>query len=125
MKILTWNCKRAAKPSFANYAKMLLRIEYPDIVCFLETHLSNDAYQRINRFLGQRWSIYLILAVGLSGGIVIAWHKGIGDISFMHVNRQMALGVISTHNEPTWILGVVYASTSYIKQCNLWDQVQL
>ena len=101
MKILMWNCKGAAKPSFANYAKALLCIEYLDIVYFLGTHLSNGAYQRINIFLGQRWSIYLIPAVGLSGGRVVAGHKGIGDISFTHVNKQMALGVISTHNEST------------------------
>ena len=39
-----WNYGGAAKPSFANYAKMLLRTKRSDIACFLETQLNNDAY---------------------------------------------------------------------------------
>ena len=58
-------------------------------------------------------------------GIIVAWAKNLGAIHFMHTNRQLALGVISISNEPTWILGVIYASTSAFDRCQVWSQVQV
>lgn len=67
--------------------------------------------------------IYTISAIDLSGGIVIAWRKNLEKVSFFHSNRYIAFGIVSLPNESSWIVGVVYASTSVHERRNLWSQI--
>ena len=124
MKILAWNCPGAAKPPFANYTKLLLRQHNLDILCFLETRLSENAGNHIRQFFGPAWDFYMILANGLLGGIVIVWKKFLGNVNFYNIDGQVAFGVITLNHGPSWILGVVYASTSVFQRRFLWSQVQ-
>ena len=110
--MVVWNCRGAAKSPFTNYVKTLLRQYNINMMCFLETHLEESVVNRIRRFFDQAWNIFMVPAVGLSGGIVIIWKKVLGLIDFYHLDRQVAFGVISLNHGPTWILGVVYASTN-------------
>ena len=67
---------------------------------------------------------YVVPAVGQSRGIVIVWRKSMGHVYFVHNNCQVVFGIISVIGAPSWILGIVYASTSVFQRCNLWSQVQ-
>lgn len=65
----------------------------------------------------------MIPAIGLSGGIIIGWLKNFGKVIFFHTNRQIAFGIITMPNSPSWILGIVYAITSVFECRVLWSQV--
>ena len=59
----------------------------------------------------------------LSRGIVVIWRKGLGQITYMHVNRQVCFGVFSLFLGPIWILGVLYASTNALRCRMLWESI--
>ena len=65
----------------------------------------------------------MILALGMSKGINVARKKSSAVVSFTHLNRQMAFGVISIPNIPTQILGVVNASTCVFKHGQVQVQI--
>lgn len=62
---------------------------------------------------------YIIPAIGLSGGIVIAWLKNLCKVPLFHTNRQVFFNVISMPNAPSWILGIVHASISVFERLEL------
>ena len=53
MKMIVWNCRGAAMPSFANYVKTLLGQHNVDVMCFLETHLDESSVNWIRKFFDQ------------------------------------------------------------------------
>ena len=88
MKILIWNCRDAAKPSFTTFSKTLIR-----------QHRSNIVFSVL-------WDLYGP-SVGLFGGTVVAQQKD----HFLRINNQVLFGVISISNTNFWILSIVNAST--------------
>lgn len=66
---------------------------------------------------------YIIRIIGLSGGIVIAWLKNLDQFTLFHSNKQIMFGVIFLPNEPSWIIGVVFASTLVYDCHDLWSQI--
>lgn len=121
-----WNCRgSAAKPAFINYFKNLFRQYGPDICYIVETRLFEDAISHVQRLMEPQWSLYMIATIGLSGGIIILWKRGIGNIDFVHYNRQVAFGVISPSDSPSWVMGVVYVGTCDRKQRQIWDQLEV
>lgn len=121
MKVLMWNCRGAAKSPFSQYSHSLLCQFSLDICSFVETRLSEGASTRIQWMLGPRWDHYMVPAEGLSGGIVVACRRDIGQVNFTHTSRQVCFGVISPLSRPPWILGVVYASTNGAIRRVVWE----
>ena len=94
-----------------------------DICCFVETRLDAPLFARIQCSTGPQWDHYVIPAEGRSGGIVVIWQKGVGQLTFTHQDRQVCFGLFSPPTAPPWILGVMYASTNGIHRKLLWDSI--
>lgn len=66
----------------------------------------------------------MIMAVGLSGGIIVVWKQTLDQVDFTHGDRQAIFGVIWQEQKPSWILGVVYASTCGLDHWKLWVETE-
>lgn len=66
----------------------------------------------------------MVLTKRLLGGIAIAWKLTLGEVDFLHSNRQLAVGIVTPH-ESAWMLGIVYARTYGREHRQLWDQLCL
>lgn len=65
----------------------------------------------------------MVSARRLSEGIVVAWKLSLGEVDFLHSNRQLAIGSITPPHGSAWMLGVVYASTCGQECRQLSDQL--
>ena len=81
--------------------------------------MSIEAIDHVRRMMGLLWGIYMIPSNGLSGGIIIAWKLVLGQVDFLHTNRQVAFGIISSGTGQAWTIAVVYASTCGIERRTL------
>ncbi|XP_073098847.1 uncharacterized protein [Elaeis guineensis] len=121
MNIIVWNGRGAAKPSLLNNFHDLVRKHQPDIICVLKTRLSGDSIQKFHLSVGNQWQISSIPSIGLSGGIIILWHRNFDHVQFDSSIRQLAVGVVSAPRVQPWLLGVVYASTDYCEHRFFWE----
>ena len=67
MKILVWNYRGAAKPSFNNYTKILMHQHNAEVMCFLETRLDESALNHIHKFFGPSCDVMWFLLLVSQG----------------------------------------------------------
>ncbi|XP_008779502.2 uncharacterized protein LOC103699235 [Phoenix dactylifera] len=123
MRILAWNCRGAAKPSFMSSFKRLVQIHCPEICVLSETRLSGEGLARLRRRLGRDWETYAVESQGLSGGILLLWRRGVATFDVFHNCSQQVVMVVSAPDAPPWVLCGVYASTNYRVRRFLWQEI--
>lgn len=109
MKILTWNCRGAAKASFPMVARDIIRSRHPTVLAILETRVSGEHAKAIADPLGYS-SFIGADSVGFSGGIWLMWNKEDIDIQAISRSRWAIHAVISPPAMNPWILSAIYAS---------------
>ncbi|XP_038976830.1 uncharacterized protein LOC120107571 [Phoenix dactylifera] len=123
MKILAWNCRGAAKPSFLSSFRRFVQLHCPDICFLCETRISGEGLRRVQRRLAFDWDSFVVESQGLSGSILLLWKRGVASVDVFRNCTQQVVMVISEPNEAPWVLCGVYASTDYRTRRVLWDEL--
>ncbi|XP_038972705.1 uncharacterized protein LOC120104884 [Phoenix dactylifera] len=123
MRVLAWNCRGAAKPSFMSSFKRLVQVHCPEICVLSETRLSGEGLARLRRRLGRDWETYAVEPRGLSRGILLLWRHGVATFDVFHNCSQQVVMVVSAPDAPPWVLCGVYASTNYRVRRVLWQEI--
>ncbi|XP_038981158.1 uncharacterized protein LOC120110407 [Phoenix dactylifera] len=123
MRILAWNCRGAAKPSFMSSFKRLVQVHCPEICFISETRLSGEGLVRLRRRLGRDWESYAVDSRGLSGGILLLWRRGVATFDVFHNCPQQVVMVTSAPDAAPWVMCGVYASTDYRVRRVLWQEI--
>ncbi len=123
MKILAWNCRGAAKPSFMSTFKRLVQLHCPEICFLCETRVSGEGLRRVQRRIEVEWESFVVESQGMSGGILMLWRRGVASVDVFRNCAQQVVMVISEPNEPPWVLCGVYASTDYRSRRVLWGEL--
>lgn len=124
MKIVSWNCRGAGKPSFVMVAKDLIRTHRPNICAIFETHLSESNSLKVVRRLGySNW--FCVESAGLSGGIWLLWNEADIVVEATAVSRSAIHAVITPKFGEPWILSSVYVSPHSPSRKKPWDEMKL
>lgn len=76
MKILSWNVQGMGNPKTFRYLSRIARTQCPDFLFLMETNIGRGNSDRIRRrFTG--YNIFLVDAIGKSGGLALLWKKDI------------------------------------------------
>ncbi|XP_074277192.1 uncharacterized protein LOC141600836 [Silene latifolia] len=121
MKIIFWNCRGIARPSFKPHITYLINAHKPDIFILSETVATNaiDIVQNLPFD-----SSDIVDPIGFSGGIMILWNAR--DVSVTTVNKggQLINAVVQvTSTNITFFLTAIYASPKFRLQKLLWDSL--
>ncbi|XP_038979872.1 uncharacterized protein LOC120109991 [Phoenix dactylifera] len=115
MRVLAWNYRGAAKPSFMSSFKRLVQVHCPEICFISETRLSGEGLVHLRRRLGRDWESYTFDSRGLSGGILLLWRRGVATFDVVMV--------VSAPDVAPWVLCGVYTSTDYRIRRVLWQEI--
>ncbi|KAI0519640.1 hypothetical protein KFK09_007094 [Dendrobium nobile] len=59
--------------------------------------------------------------VGLSGGILVLWRKGVADFSVLEVSSQVIIGNLENVNKGGWQVSTAYGGRSMVDRKSLWE----
>ncbi|KAI0516092.1 hypothetical protein KFK09_008764 [Dendrobium nobile] len=76
------------------------------------------------KFLGMKWDFFLVLAIGLSGGLMVLWRKDLAKFSVIEASSQMILGMMNVTGKGRWVVASVYCSTDVQERMKLWDDLE-
>ncbi|GLU16375.1 hypothetical protein SLE2022_328130 [Rubroshorea leprosula] len=113
MKILTWNCRGVNNSSFRRDCKEMLRVQKPDVICFLETKAdsSSRAMQFMLHFGYDKQ--FQVPSSGFAGGLWLFWKSSIANLHVFSSSPQ-AIHCIVNNGSGDWLLSLVYVRP----QCN-------
>lgn len=76
MRVLVWNVRGVGKPSFYSTFRRLRQLYNPELYILLETRLYRPDLDRFRWHFPGDLHCYAIESQGLSGGIIMSWHRG-------------------------------------------------
>ncbi|GKV05206.1 hypothetical protein SLEP1_g17240 [Rubroshorea leprosula] len=128
MKIISWNCRGAAKQSFQSSAMDLKRIHNPCIMLILETKISGDQAIAKARALGFP-HFHCVDFDGLAGGLWILWNDSEVTLDIVSTNAQAIHATVKVRNHPslssdTWFLSGIYGRPVYEIRTILWQELR-
>lgn len=122
-KVMVWNVQDVGKPSFYSTFNRLGQLYNPDLCVLLETRLCGLSLDHFRCQLQSNWACYAINSQGLTGSIIMLWHRGMAKVDIFNRNSQQVSIAISKNCGPTWLFSRVYASTSYRERKVVWQEV--
>ncbi|XP_020689337.1 uncharacterized protein LOC110104524, partial [Dendrobium catenatum] len=113
----------AKKVEAALYLKEVIKDHGVIFVGLLETRINNVENTQIMKLLGDNWKLFMVPAVGLSGGLLILWRCGLADFTVVRHSSQMVVGNLKMINKGEWKIASVYGSTDVQERKFLWEDL--
>ncbi|XP_074282922.1 uncharacterized protein LOC141607470 [Silene latifolia] len=123
MKIIFWNCRGIARPSFKPHLSYLNNAHKADIIILSETRVSGQNAIGIMQNLPFD-SFDIVDPVGFSGGIMMLWNAR--DVSVTTVNKggQFINAVVQVlSSNLNFFLTAIYTSPKFRIRKLLWDSL--
>ena len=124
LKIFSWNCKGLSNVHTVNRVKDVMARLKPNLVCLVETKASPERVYRFCSKIMHKWEWVAISSLGLSGGILVLWRKKVGDVTLV-VNSRLALHLVITTKDQSWVLTTVYNSQVISDHKRLWNSLNV
>lgn len=122
VKIFTWNCRGISNTRSMDYIKDIMARLKPDFICLVETKSNSIRIQRFCARFSRHWVWAAVPSNGYSGGIIVLWKRFNGIVTPVASSR-MALHLIITTSEDSWILSTIYNSQVLSEHKNLWKSL--
>ncbi|KAL0925393.1 hypothetical protein M5K25_003719 [Dendrobium thyrsiflorum] len=110
----------ARKKEASLYLKEVLRDSGAFFVGIVETKLANVDRGDVNRIIGSDWDFFQHPAVGLSGGILVAWDRSLVSFEVVVHSSQVVVGRLSSKSLGCWNVATVYGSRLCLERSSLW-----
>lgn len=123
IKIMMWNVQGAAKPAFMSTLKEIIRINKPNVLGLVETHVSGDKAQQICNRIGFSGQVR-VEAQGFSGGIWLFWRKEEVDVTPIETHGQHITVKIARVGEEPWMFSAIYANPDSSIRNDLWRALE-
>lgn len=121
--ILCWNCRGISNPNTRNRLWELIKKHKPHILCLVETRANEDRCSCFCKKLSKDWDWAAVPALGLSGGLLTFWKKGIGLVTPLAISRNVIHLIISSVGFDGWILSFVYNPQGLSAQKLVWGEL--
>ncbi|XP_074284000.1 uncharacterized protein LOC141608557 [Silene latifolia] len=121
---MTWNVQGAGNPALFSMLTELIRINNPQVLVLLETHISGDVAQKVCdriHFSGKT----RVDAEGFRGGIWMFWRaESITVTPVIHHSQHITVEVARRGDIP-WYFSAIYASPDTIRKEELWEDLEV
>ncbi|XP_074270863.1 uncharacterized protein LOC141594770 [Silene latifolia] len=124
LNIMTWNVQGAGNPALLSMLTELVKVNNPQVLVLMETHISGDIAQRVCdriHFSGKT----RVDAEGFSGGIWMFWRAESVTVTPLIHHAQHITAEITRRGEEPWYFTAVYASPDTIKKEELWEDLEI
>ncbi|KAL2922893.1 Serine/threonine-protein kinase EDR1 [Bienertia sinuspersici] len=118
-----WNVQGTGDRAFLAALRETMRINQPNVLALVETHMGGDHVQRIATMLGYNGHTR-VDAQGFSGGIWIYWRHEIVIVKLVRQHNQYIIMEISRNRATPWYFTTVYASPDPTQRQNLWKELR-
>ncbi|KAI3997087.1 hypothetical protein MKX01_032738, partial [Papaver californicum] len=122
IKILSWNCRGIARPSFVRVIKKLIK-RHNLYVALFETRVLEDHVSDIVSKLGFTDST-IVNPHGFCGGLCLLWNSSKVDIQTTSKSRWAIHVVVTVKFQQPWILSFLYDSTNKINRKRMWNELE-
>ncbi|XP_039141957.1 uncharacterized protein LOC120279156 [Dioscorea cayenensis subsp. rotundata] len=122
-KLCCWNCRGLSSRDTCARIFRLIHQDKLSILCLVETRANSDRISKFCSKLSKSWDWAAILADGFSGGILVCWKKGIGQVTPIATSRRVLHILISSSYFKNTIISVVYNSCRFQSQCSVWYEL--
>ncbi|XP_074301475.1 uncharacterized protein LOC141632870 [Silene latifolia] len=123
LRRMTWNVQGAGSPAFMSMLQELIRVNSPQVLALVETHISGDVAQRVCDRINFGGKIR-VEAQGFSGGIWLFWKPEEVTLTPVILHAQHIIVEISRVGEIPWYYSAVYASPDAAKKEELWRELE-
>uniref|UniRef100_A0A803PB82 Reverse transcriptase domain-containing protein n=1 Tax=Cannabis sativa TaxID=3483 RepID=A0A803PB82_CANSA len=121
MRCLSWNCRGLRRPSAERTLRSLIREMDADFIFLSETKVSTDSMTNIINRLGFL-NICCIPAVGLAGGMCIAWRRI--QINVLEtLDSGFKINVLDMPGCASWVLFCIYGPPYGDLKQPYWDRM--
>ncbi|XP_021764430.1 uncharacterized protein LOC110729037 [Chenopodium quinoa] len=120
---MIWNVQGAGNSNFVSALKEAVRLNKPNVLTLVETHMGGEQASRIANILGYNGH-ERVDAMGFSGGIWVYWKPEIVTINPILKHRQHITMEITRVGATPWYFSAIYASPDPIKRRELWDELK-
>ncbi|XP_021744864.1 uncharacterized protein LOC110710830 [Chenopodium quinoa] len=120
---MIWNVQGAGSKHFISNLKDLVKINKPNVLALVETHMGGEQAVKIGSILGYDGHVRTD-AIGFSGGIWIYWKTEVVTISPIIKHNQHISMEITRIGEIPWYFTAVYASPDPSKRRELWSELE-
>ncbi|KAL0437409.1 UNVERIFIED_CONTAM: hypothetical protein Sradi_0448800 [Sesamum radiatum] len=108
MRILSWNCKGAARPEFLTAARDLIHRAHPHIFIILDTRMHADRAISVIPRLSFTDSA-ILSSIGYSGGVWVLWNSAETYVQQIQVAARMVhLDIHHRNGEHPFLMTVLY-----------------
>ncbi|GKV09037.1 hypothetical protein SLEP1_g20594 [Rubroshorea leprosula] len=123
MKVVTWNSRGVKNGPFRRECKELIKMQRPDIICFLETKAdsSTTALNFMRRFGFDR--DHQVFSQGMAGGIWLFWRSSTVCLDVLHSSSQLIHCIVS-QQQVTCLLTFVYVQPHVTQKDIFWCQLR-
>ncbi|GLT65819.1 hypothetical protein SLA2020_382260 [Shorea laevis] len=128
MKMVSWNCRGAAKLDFHRRIMDLKNQHSPTIMLILETKLAGEAAQAVVTKCGFSRS-HVVESDGQAGGLWLLWNEEDVFIDVVSSTAQAIHAIVKVRFHPIfskfhWFLSGVYGRPQFELRMQLWDELR-
>jgi exonuclease III len=108
--VLCWNVRGLNFEARQREVRSKIQESECDIICLQETKCERFDWRLIRKFCPKQFNNFAYSpSVGASGGIIVLWNSSNFTDTLVEVKRfGVIINFVSTHNNATWNLAVVY-----------------
>jgi hypothetical protein len=120
MRILSWNCRGAGRPSTIRTLKALAHSKGPDVFFVTEIKAKSSKIDKLKNSMGFADCCY-VDSRGKAGGLALFWKVGVElEVVFSNKNAIVAL-IYSDPSECAWLLIAVHGPPYMVKKRKFWE----
>ncbi|KAJ8443336.1 hypothetical protein Cgig2_015817 [Carnegiea gigantea] len=122
VRLLNWNTQGAGSRNFLNILKEHIRMQHPQIIMLLETHISGSRAETVCNNIEFRGRL-LMEARGYQGRIWILWQDSAIQLDILEDHEQFVTVEVLSGGIRQWFFTAVYANPHPSNQEELWNRL--
>ncbi|XP_074288103.1 uncharacterized protein LOC141613265 [Silene latifolia] len=123
LSLMTWNVQGAGSTAFLTMLKQIIRVNKPQVLALVETHISGETAQRVCDRINYGGKTR-VEAEEFSGGIWLFWKpEEVSVTPIIHHSQHITVEIARVGEIP-WYFSAVYASPDWVKKEELWRSLE-
>ena len=120
---MVWNVQRTGSHAFMAALKEIVRINKPNVITLVETHMGGSQAEHIATVLGYSGHTR-VDTQGFSGGIWVYWKPELVTVEpIIHHEQHITMNITRVGATP-WYFSAIYASPDPTKRKDLWEELE-
>ena len=120
---MVWNVQGAGSRAFVAALKEIVRVNKPNVITLVETHMGGAQADHIATVLGYSGHTR-VDAQGFSGGIWVYWKPELVTVEPIIKHAQHITMNITRVGATPWYFSAIYASPDPTKRKELWEELE-